>query len=1180
MSITSGVGLVSGLDISGIVDQLISIEARPKVAVQRQNAVLTAQQTAYQTVNAQLLAVKSAASGLSNPLNFRKATGSSSNEAVLDVAVTDGAIPGNYQMRVRQLVAAQQTLTQGQSSRDEALGINTTFTIDRGESSLKTRTFLDDLNGGEGIERGMIRITDRSGSSELVDLSDAVTLDDVVEAINSTVNINVQASLDGQALSIADDTGLTTTNFRIQDVGLTDTATSLGVAQNLAADTITGSDIRTIGRKTAVASLNDDNGVGIKSGLSDIRVTDRDGTTHDINLDGITTVDDLIDTFDAATGGAVTLDIAADGVSFEVTDTTGGAGSLTVATLNSSTAATDLGIEGTIAGATLSGERTLAAAGSKLLKNLNGGRSFAAFGGSTEMVLKSSTQISTLLSGAGLTTTGDSAADIEFTSRQGAVLETTTLLSNLLSGAGLTTTGDGNSDLDITTRDGTTYGIDLDSLTTVQEFIDEVSSVSGGNVSLEITEDGEFELNDLSGSTTGNFIIADAAGASVATELGIALDDPQTVSIGDAVAVDQVPYGVDLDGLTTVQELIDAVEAGTNGNVILRINGNQLVAEDTTGETGLNLVINDAAGSSVATELGLVYNDDESSVAGADLSPAVIDTGSQITLTDSSGASTTVDFAAAESVVDLIDLVNGAGLGIEASLNNAGNGLLLTDTANGSGDLVVADTAGSQLATQLGLAGTFAGGEANSGNLNFGYMRESSSLDALGVTLGSFRLTDSSGASAVVNLTNGNESSIDDVISEINSRGLFIQARVNDAGNGLVLEDTNTGTAISAMTVEEDGSSTAESLGILGTAGSIGANLSGSLAFSIDIDAEDTLSDIASKISSSDANIAGSVLNDGSGASPFRLSLTARTAGSGNAFVFDDGGSGFNAFNLSESQDAVVFMGSGSGSQANSVAIVSGSNTVDGLLPGVTLTLKATTDTPVQVTVNEDLDAITGNLDSLVSSINNLVDTIDQYDAYNADTEERGLLLGDSAINQVKSQILSMVFSRNTTLSQDLDSLTEIGVRVENGGRLSFDESKFLEAFADDRDAVINLMTLRETTTVDEDNDGEPDLDDDGREIELVTAQGFGYQLKDLLERLTDTDFGPIEAAVNRVQAQISNNDERIESYDERLDIRRELLTNEFIQMERVLSQLQTQSQSLAAFQPLQIQSSSNNNNN
>jgi len=1174
MSITSGVGLVSGLDISGIVDQLISIEARPRTAVQRQNAVLTSQQTAYQTVNAQLLAVRNSVGSLSNPLNFRRTTGSSSNEAVLGVAAADGAIPGNYQVRIRQLVSAQQTISEGQSSQDQALGINTTFKFDRGEARLSSKTFLDDLNGGAGAERGLIRITDRSGSSELIDLGDAVTLEDVVESINSTVNINVQAELDGQALLIVDDTGQSAANLRIQDVGLSDTATSLGIAQNVAADSITGADIRTVGRRTAIASLNDGNGIGVKANVSDIRVTDRDGNTHDINLDGTSTVDDLIDAFEAATGGAVTLDVAADGISFEVTDTTGGTGSLTVASLNSSSAATDLGIEATVSAATLAGERVLASAGSKLLKNLNGGRGFAAFGGTTELLLRSSTQLSTLLGNTGLTTTGDGAADIEFTSRQGAVLETSTLLSNLLNGTGLTTTGDAGSDLDITTRDGTGYGIDIDGLSTVQELIDEVSSVTGGNVSLEITSGGAFEFNDLSGATTGNFIIADGAGAGVATELGVVLDDPQTVAIGDTIDVNQVPYGVDLDGLTTVQELIDAVDAGTNGNVILRINGNQLVAEDTTGQTDLNLVINDASGSSVATELGLVFNDGVSSVAGADLAPAITDTGSQITFTDSAGASATVDFASAESVVDLIGLVNDAGLGIEASLNNAGNGLLLKDTANGTGDLTVADAAGSQLATQLGLAGTFAAGESDSGNLNFGYLRESSSLEALGVVRGSFRLTDSSGASSVVNLSNGNEATIDDVISEINSRGLFIQARVNDAGNGLVLEDTNTGTPVSALRVEEDGSTTAESLGILGVAGSIGANLSGSLAVTVNIDAEDSLRDIASKVNNSDADIAGSVLNDGSGASPFRLSLTARTAGSGNSFVFDDGGSGFGSFNLSDAQDAVVFLGSGSGSQANSVAIVSGSNTLDGLLPGVTLTLNATTDTPVQVTVNEDINAISDNLGSFVDSINSLVETINQFDTFNADTQERGLLLGDSAINQVQSQILSLVFSRNSSLSQEIDSLTEIGVRVENGGRLSFDEERFQEVFASDREAVINLLTLRETQDLDD--DGEADEDEDGNDI--ILAQGFGFELRDLLQRLTDSEFGPIEAAVNRVQSQIDNNNQRIEDLDERLDIRRELLTNEFIQMERVLSQLQTQSQSLAAFQPIQTQAPSSGN--
>src|SRR5690606_31450350 len=129
--------------------------------------------------------------------------------------------------------------------------------------------------------------------------------------------------------------------------------------------------------------------------------------------------------------------------------------------------------------------------------------------------------------------------------------------------------------------------------------------------------------------------------------------------------------------------------------------------------------------------------------------------------------------------------------GVTASLNRAGNGLLITDESGGTGDLVISDVAGTA-AADLQLAGTFTGTTtADSGNLQFRYITAASSLDVLNVTRGKFTITDSSGVSATVDLTQGNENTIGDVIQEINSRGLKVNARVNDNGDGIVIEDTN-----------------------------------------------------------------------------------------------------------------------------------------------------------------------------------------------------------------------------------------------------------------------------------------------------------------------------------------------------------------------------------------------------
>ena len=84
-TITSSVGLISGLDTESIISQLIAVESRPIVTIQERNAVLESQQVAFQQVNASLLGLRNAASNLAGETAFIQTTASSSDEAVATV---------------------------------------------------------------------------------------------------------------------------------------------------------------------------------------------------------------------------------------------------------------------------------------------------------------------------------------------------------------------------------------------------------------------------------------------------------------------------------------------------------------------------------------------------------------------------------------------------------------------------------------------------------------------------------------------------------------------------------------------------------------------------------------------------------------------------------------------------------------------------------------------------------------------------------------------------------------------------------------------------------------------------------------------------------------------------------------------------------------------------------------
>src|SRR6185369_6794675 len=127
-------------------------------------------------------------------------------ESVLTATSAATAPPGTYSFAVSRLVSTQQTITRGfTDTAATALGAGT-LTFEFGPAGLSADTDLRQLNGGDGVTRGKVRITDRSGASAVIDLSRALSVDDVLDAINSASGINVLASVEGDHLKLTDNT--------------------------------------------------------------------------------------------------------------------------------------------------------------------------------------------------------------------------------------------------------------------------------------------------------------------------------------------------------------------------------------------------------------------------------------------------------------------------------------------------------------------------------------------------------------------------------------------------------------------------------------------------------------------------------------------------------------------------------------------------------------------------------------------------------------------------------------------------------------------------------------------------------------------------------------------------------------------------------------------------------------
>src|SRR5436309_15188054 len=101
--ISSGVGLVSGINSKDIIDQLIALESQPKDLLQSRIDGVNQQKLAYTDLATRLASLKLAGTTLKKSATFQASTATSSNEDVLTATAGAGAAVGTFQLQVARL---------------------------------------------------------------------------------------------------------------------------------------------------------------------------------------------------------------------------------------------------------------------------------------------------------------------------------------------------------------------------------------------------------------------------------------------------------------------------------------------------------------------------------------------------------------------------------------------------------------------------------------------------------------------------------------------------------------------------------------------------------------------------------------------------------------------------------------------------------------------------------------------------------------------------------------------------------------------------------------------------------------------------------------------------------------------------------------------------------------------
>lgn len=521
---------------------------------------------------------------------------------------------------------------------------------------------------------------------------------------------------------------------------------------------------------------------------------------------------------------------------------------------------------------------------------------------------------------------------------------------------------------------------------------------------------------------------------------------------------------------------------------------------------------------------------------------------------------------------------NGATNRLRVELNDQGTGLKVTDLTGGGQNLIISGTNGNTLTSDsLGLT-TAPSGVASSvvmgTNVQRQYVSRATPLSQLnngrGVGTGVIRITSSDGTTREVDIASDTRN-VGDLLDEINISGARTQARINATGDGIEFyESVPPGQEGSAkIKIEDLTGSVAKGLNVLGEAAGTGVNnkINGSYERTITLAATDSLSAIAGKINAAGAGLSAAVVRDGVGATPFRLSLSATGSGTAGRFVFTSAGVDLGLSTIQRGTDARAFYGSSDVTQA--LLIGSSTNTIDDAIPGVKIDLKSASTTPVTLTVSRDQAKLEASVNEFITAFNDLVGSIDSASKYNVEAKRGGPLVGDGIAIELRAAAYRVVQAEPVGVGGRFTRLSQVGVEVGSGGRLSLDADAFRRAMTEDPAAVEALFTARTSSITTQQTVAPGITVRDPNAGEQFSQLGVMGQVEEMVKSYLDSVTGRLTIRRNSLDTQVRAQNQRIAEMDTRLEARRAVLEQQFLRMERAIGQLQSQQSSLSSLSGL-----------
>jgi flagellar hook-associated protein 3 len=260
-----------------------------------------------------------------------------------------------------------------------------------------------------------------------------------------------------------------------------------------------------------------------------------------------------------------------------------------------------------------------------------------------------------------------------------------------------------------------------------------------------------------------------------------------------------VTKNVDLSSAATVGDVVNLINQAAVGGITATITGQGLTI---TGAPADNITITGSTAETLGIATPATGAGANTPVVGSSLSPQVTLLTSLSSLNDGAGIDNsglvitngqqtkTITWSPTGTVQDMLNAINGAGIGVVAEINSAGTGINILNSNQGT-SLSIGENGGAT-ATDLGLQTM--GVSTQLSTLNNG-----AGVQTAGAGTPDFQIADQAGAT--FNVTLNGAQTVQDVINDINTAtGGTVTASLATTGSGIVLTDSSTGTGTLTVT--------------------------------------------------------------------------------------------------------------------------------------------------------------------------------------------------------------------------------------------------------------------------------------------------------------------------------------------------------------------------------------------